>query len=129
GATDDLGARGDTTAGGSQDNEAAAQASRETPIMDRPDAQMNEADTASQAAADRMMESGSAGAGQDVNSYSYMSQSPTYSDRLAGTTIGGGYAAEELLGANVVDQSGRTIGTIDDLLVADGQAQLAILDL
>src|SRR5690606_616107 len=81
----------------------------ETPIMDRPDAQMNEADTASQAAADRMMESGSAGAGQDVNSYSYMSQSPTYSDRLAGTTIGGGYAAEELLVAKVVDQRRRTI--------------------
>ncbi len=60
--------------------------------------------------------SGSMGSSSSVESSSYKSYSEN-KDSLAGASIAGGFTADQLLGADVMNAAGDSIGEIEDLVV------------
>ena len=60
--------------------------------------------------------SGSMGSSSGVESSSYKSYSEN-KDSLAGASIAGGFTADQLLGADVMNAAGDSIGEIEDLVV------------
>jgi sporulation protein YlmC with PRC-barrel domain len=71
--------------------------------------------------------SGSMGSSSSVESSSYKSYSEN-KDSLAGATIAGGFTADQLIGADIVNASGDSVGEIEDLVVdTNNQVSKAIV--